>query len=638
MNLRSNPIGASAFALALTPLLFGTAQAQDAANIGANPDPISAALLEASEDVRIYNDHLTTLASPFMEGRVPGSRGMEIAKEYVEHWFRHHGLEAPFDNGKSFRQPFPLAGTATLKSQAMSVSSQDLAFTGGEDFTAMSLGAAGSFSGEAVFVGYSIGEGQDGYTNYPEGTDLTGKIAVMFRFEPMDADGGSLWSERGWSGDAGFSAKARAAKEAGAAAAIIINTPGAADPRVGQLVNFNGGGRKVFDNPCIMVSTEAGQALFTAAGKGDLLEARRRADTDGTPYDLNLSLTLSAEIEDKSTMAENVGGLIPGKGELADELVVIGAHLDHLGMGYFGSRSGPGKLHPGADDNASGSAALIMLGDRLKSDYDALPEGASARSILILAFSAEESGLNGSFYYADNPIRPIADHALMINFDMIGRIENGRLSVSGGSSGKGMADWAQTFYDDSPLDIVVPPGISGASDHTAFLRKSCPILFAIIADFHADYHTPHDTSDKINRVGAVHTVNLFHKLAYNAATQPERFEFQQTSNRRGGRPVTAAAAGSNPTVPNVRLGLMPSASEGEGLGVRVGTVTPDTAASEAGIEPGDILVRWDGVKIEDLASWMDTLRSHKPGDEVKVGIKRGGDELTVDVKLRARDG
>ena len=608
-------------ALLALPILGATASAQE-------PSPL---------DIQVYNSHLVTLASPLMDGRLPGTDGMEAAKDYMETWFMEHGLEPAFGEGSSFRQSFPLAGRSKLNSQELKAPGLELSFEAGEDYSALSVGGSGSVQGPAVFVGYSIADGQDGYTNYPEGSDLSGKIAVMFRFEPMKDDGTSRWSERGWSGNASFDGKVRAAREAGAAGVVIINPPGASDPRVKRLTRFGGGGRKVLDGPVFMLTQEAGAALLQAADpQGRSAEQLRAvADAEGGHFDLKAELALSTEIEDNSVNAENVGGLVPGKGKLANEIVVIGAHLDHLGMGDFGSRAAPEEqgtvLHPGADDNASGAAALILLADRLMADYAALPDDADARSILLLAFSAEESGLNGSFYYCENPIAPMEDHALMINFDMIGRITNKKLSVSGGVTGIGMENWAQPFYDASPLDVVTPPSVMGNSDHAGFMRKEVPVLFAILADSQPDYHTPRDTVDKINRIDAVHTVDLFHRLAYSAATRPERFEYQAPPRRR----PTAANAPTQPRS-RVRVGIDPATAEGEGLGVLVGQVNADTAAEEAGILAGDILVRWDGVKIDTLASWMEMLSKHEPGDEVKVGVKRDGEELTLTVKLRAR--
>jgi len=609
--------------------------------------PIADALATVSEEVRIYNDHLTILASPYMEGRVPGSAGMERAKDYVEYYFRQYGLEPAFATTRvegdgsevviprsSYRQPFPLGGTTRVKAAEFDVKAggEDLSFESGVDFNVTGLGASGEVSGPLVFVGYSIAEGGDGYESFNEDDDFSGKIAVMFRFEPVNEDGSSRFREgRGWSNAASFAAKMRAIKDHNPAGVVIINTPGTNDPRAGQLMDVNSAGGRVLDVPVFMMSTEAGERLIAATDPEgrSLLDLRKLADEGRTIVELNGSVTGKAEIERESLMAENVGGILPGKGDLANEYIVIGAHLDHLGMGYFGSRSGPGELHPGADDNASGSAGILIFADKLKRSYDALPADANARSILFMAFSGEESGLNGSRYYANNPIVPIDDHAMMINFDMIGRIKNGRLSVSGYSTGEGMKEWLEPFFENTPLTVIPSDSLSGASDHSSFVSKQIPVLFGIIADFHADYHTPRDVSPLINRQGAVDTINLFHDIALAAAQRPERFSF--TRSDRAPRPQVARGG------IKVRFGIMPGYSEDEeAIGVLIEDVTPGGSADEAGIEPGDRLIRWDGQKIEDIRAWMEMLAKHEPGDKVKVGVKRGDEEITLEVTLQGR--
>jgi hypothetical protein len=299
-------------------------------------------------------------------------------------------------------------------------------------------------------------------------------------------------------------------------------------------------------------------------------------------------------------------------------------------MGYFGSRSGPGELHPGADDNASGSAAIMMMADKIKRHYDALPADADARSVLVIAFSGEESGLNGSRHYANNPIVPMDDHALMINFDMIGRIKDGRLSVSGYHTGEGMKEWLQPYFADTPLNVVQMDRMSGASDHTSFANKQVPVLFGIIADFHQEYHTPRDVSPMINRVGAVDTLNLFTKIVIDAATRAERFSFASSSTAP--RERAAQAAG-----PRVRFGIMPGYVEGDDKGgVLIEDVTEGGSAATAGIVAGDRLVRWDGQKIADIYAWMELLGKHNPGDVVKVGVLRAETEVTLEVTLQGR--
>lgn len=608
--------------------------------------PIADALAAVSEEVRVYNDHLTILASPWMEGRVPGSRGMDRAMEYVEDHFKQTGLIPAFpvaSQGRggsevitanaSYRQPFPLGGTSKVTQQELSIG--DTALEPGTDFSVLGLGANGTADGEMVFVGYSINGGPDGYNSFNDDDDLTGKIALMLRFEPVDDEGKSRWGNNGaWSNRASFNAKLNAIKDRNPAAVVIINPPGTNDPRANQLMDANSAGGKVLDVPVFMMSTAAADELVKNADGRSLTDLRKLADEGRAIVPLKGRAQAAAKIETESLMAENLGGVLPGKGDLADEYIVIGAHLDHLGMGYFGSRSGPGELHPGADDNASGSAGILIFAERMKAVYEALPEGADARSILFMCFSAEESGLNGSKYYTNHPIVPIDDHTFMINFDMIGRIANGRLSVSGYTTGEGFGDWLKPYFADTPLTVVPADRINGASDHTPFMAKQIPILFGICADFHADYHTPRDVSSLINRVAAVQTIDLFANIATGVATRPERFAWADT---RGGnqaqRPNAPARGGESPI--SVRVGVQPGYTA-EGTGILIEGVSEDSSASRAGVQAGDRLIRWDGQKIEDIYAWMDMLAKNKPGDKIKIGVQRDGEEVTLDIELEGR--
>ncbi|MBL1216515.1 MAG: M28 family peptidase [Planctomycetes bacterium] len=634
----------------------------------APPTPITTALSELSDDVRVYNDHITTLANPFFEGRVPGSDGMEYAKNYVEYYFKRAGLVPAFtvesEGGPaSWRQPFDLGNDVEVTSENLSVSSggaeaQELA--AGSDFKIMTLGGTGDVTAPAVFVGYSIDNGPDDYSSFGEEADLTGKIAVMLRFEPMNDEGQSLWSGSGpWSNKAGFRNKIRAARDRHAAGIVIINTPGSDDLRAGTLDSAVGN-RSMADIPIALMSTDAGEQLIKNAHlpEGSLTDLRKRADNGGpSVLDLpNTQITIASQIDRVAQKAENVGGLLPGRGDLADQYIVVGAHLDHLGMGYFGSRSGAGRLHPGADDNASGSAGVMLMADKLAQAYAELPEETPLRTILFLTFSAEESGLIGSRYYVNNPIVPKEQHTLMINFDMIGRIKNDRLSVSGLDTAEGLGEWAQPFFDDSGLEVVTAGGFSAGSDHAPFASAGIPSLFGIIADFHADYHTPEDVSWKINRVGAVKTVNLFTELVFAAAQRPDPFAPQDANERQAERrrqreqqraeanqdgdegeaDEQAQAQPAARSQLKVTFGIVPGNYNDTEAGILVGDITPDGSAEKAGIKAGDRLVTWDGKEIDTIRDWIVMLAEHNPGDEVEVGLVRDGATLTVKVTLQGR--
>ncbi len=619
------------YATALLPLLTSAAVAQEAPS----GTPITSALVELGPDVSTYNDHIVTLASPFMDGRLPGTDGMEVAKDYCQHYMELAGLHPAFPNEEgelTYRQAFPLGKSLKVRAAKMDLAGGGAGLLAGDDFQVLGLGGSGKVTAPVTFVGYSIDQGEGGYTSFLPQQDLSGRIALMMRFEPMDENGKSKWAKAGpWSSHSSFSRKVRSASDKKPAAIVIVNTPGAADPRVSEMMAEGGGGSQRADVPVIQISAAAAEKLLKMGNVGhSLMDLRRHADDGGSPVELDLELKINADIDRSPLVAENVGGLLPGKGALANEVVVIGAHLDHLGMGNFGSRSGPGKLHPGADDNASGSAAVLMLADKLAASYDELPEGASARSVLFLCFSGEESGLNGSRYYVRNPIRAIEDHALMINFDMIGRIKNRRLNISGADTSTNLRPLLEELANGSDLEVFLPKEISGASDHTPFMRQNMPILFGAIKDFHGDYHTPEDTSSKINRVDAVRTVDLFHQIALAVSTSDDAWEYNDPKKDK----TSSNSAGLGAM--KVRFGIAPGNYDSDDPGILVASVTPGGSAEAAGIKADDVLLRWNGQKILDVREWMGMMVKHKPGDVVKVGVLRDGEEITIEVKLQAR--
>ena len=585
---------------------------------------------------RVFNDHVTILASPWMEGRLPGTKGMEHARDYVIYWFDQAGLEPgwtdPDTGERTWLQPFALGSKKEFTDQRLAASGAggEVEFELGEEFEFTGLGDAGEVDGGLVFIGYSIDDGPDGYQSFAPDTDLEGKVAVMLRFEPMNEEGDSLWDDRRWSRKSTFASKFGAVAKRNPAAVVLVNPPGANDSRSGSLMRDTS--RVIDDVPVFMLTPEAGERLIAAtdAEGRSLLDLRKLADAGTTIIELDGSLSGGGDIQETPMMAENVLGMLPGRGELADEVVVIGGHLDHLGMGEFGSRRGSGALHPGADDNASGAAALMMLGESLRAAYDELPEDADARTIVFAAFDAEESGLNGSRHYVENPPHELDDIQLMINFDMIGRVVNDRLSVTGADSAVGMKEWAQPMFDESGLEIVLQEGMrGGGSDHASFYRRGIPVLFAICADFHDDYHTPDDTADKLYRTAAVKTIDLFHDIAYGAATRDEKFEFASPESEAGGAPGPA-----RPRALRVRLGIR-SRELPDGAGLEVVNVIEGSTAANAGIEAGDIIKKWDKNPMTSRADLVGRLAELKPGDKVQVVIERDGVTETKFLEMQA---
>lgn len=327
------------------------------------------------------------------------------------------------------------------------------------------------------------------------------------------------------------------------------------------------------------------------------------------------------------TNAENVVGILRGKGELANQFIVIGAHLDHLGDGQISSRGQTGLLHAGADDNASGVAGMLVMAQSLAADYAELP--GNRRSVLFIAFSGEESGLKGATHYVENPIAPITSHKLMLNFDMIGRVEGGRLSVSGVGTGQGLEDVVTPIFEASALVEQVESGLSGRSDHFAFFESRIPVLFVTQTDQHDDYHTERDVSWKINRTQGAHIARVFAKVVHAVASTSDEIQFVGGSR---------AASGPGMGSIKVRFGIRPG-SYVEGVeGVAVGGVTPDSPADYAGLRPGDLLVAWNGEKVGDVRDWMGQLMRHQPGDVVTVTVDRNGQRIDLRATLQDRGG
>jgi hypothetical protein len=617
------------------PAMAGEVAAEAEPEVSTAPahESIDAVIRAATPEVQEFNEHIMVLASPWMEGRLPGTRGFERASQYMEEYFQQVGLEPPVEGkgGKTYRHTFNLAGASEISGAGMKLKSAQgtVELIEGTDFTMTSLGTGSPMTdAPMVFVGYGINDGPEDYQTFTDTDDLTGKVAVVFRFEPMDDQGGSKWSQRGWSGRSSFANKLGAITKRKPAAIVVINPPGATDPRAKTLMRQ---GAKLVDVPVYMMSAEGADKLFGTADEAgrNAMAMRTMVDSKGVVLPLpKATLTLAGTIEEKPVETANVVGLLPGKGDLKDECIVIGGHLDHLGQGFFGSREGGGKLHPGADDNASGAAGIMMLARSLSRDYKSLPEGASARSILFMGFSAEESGLNGSEAYVANPIIPLDKTTLMLNFDMIGRVKNKRLRVSGTDTGEGMHEWVQQFFDreKSGLEVVQAKGTgSGGSDHTSFVMKGVPILFAIIADFHDDYHTSRDTMDLINREDAVLAINLWHDIALAAAQRPERFPFKAQARSSGAQAALR--------VPAVRFGVR--TEDGDG-GLKVMEVVEGASADLAGMKVGDMLVSMSKLPVTSRSQLMEKLLELKPDETVQVVVRRDGQEVALFVKMQAR--
>lgn len=360
---------------------------------------------------------------------------------------------------------------------------------------------------------------------------------------------------------------------------------------------------------------------------GDYIAARfaaiglEPAGTDGYFQDVPLASILNPHAV--GATGRNVLALLPGSDpSLRDEIVVIGAHYDHLGHGGSGSLTpGDSSIHNGADDNASGVAAMLAAAVRLASEPP-------SRSILFMAFTGEESGLLGSAHWVSAPTRSLADVRAMLNMDMVGRLEDGPLIVYG----TGTAEEWPAILDDAGaavgIDLTYQSEGYGPSDHTSFYSHDIPVLH-FFSNTHADYHKPSDDWQKIDVDGLQRVSILVSRVARAVADRPADLALV----RGAGQPNDPAASGSGH---GAWLGTVPDFAPVE-RGVRLGGVTPGSPADEAGLITGDILIGMAGEEISDLQAMQDVLDAHRPGETIDLVVLRDGAEVRARATLGNRN-
>ena len=323
---------------------------------------------------------------------------------------------------------------------------------------------------------------------------------------------------------------------------------------------------------------------------------------------------------------KNVIGLLPGRDPvLRNEAVIVGAHYDHLGLGGFGSLDpdSTGKVHNGADDNASGAAMLIEIAKRLS----AMPP---ARTVIFIAFSGEELGLLGSSYYVKEPIYPLATTLAMINLDMVGRLRQKRLIVYGARTAKEFPTLLDSLNWHAGLDLNAQGDGYGPSDQSSFYAVGKPVLH-FFTDLHEDYHRTTDDWQKINVEGFGQVATFVTGVVMALGNRPGPLT-----------PVIAPAQmprlGTSPTPGyGAYLGTVPDMTDNPG-GVRLLGVRAGSPAEQAGLRGDDIITRIGNMNVPDLQAMTDALRSHQPGDTVEIVVRRGQATTTLHATLGHRGG
>ena len=535
------------------------------------------AAAEDAVDTRMRKD-ITFLASDECEGRGVATRGINLAADYIAHEFEKAGLR-PGGPDHNYFQPFTMAGgvlqspnSLTLHGPAGEPASrggQQIRLKLGDDFEPLGFAHSGKLSAPLVFAGYGITT--DSYDDY-QSLDASGKVAVVLRGIPENGAGLSSSYERSrWPS---FTAKVQNAEKHGALAILFVNNhkmaqDGDAPLRFSYLASAQSPGNM----PSLHVRRAVVDELLKTSLGSDLDALEKSIADHARPASAALAgwtADLQVSINRSGLPVKNIVGVLEGAGPLANESVVIGAHYDHLGYGGPGSLAGLTKpaIHHGADDNGSGTTALMELARRFGHI-----NGRQGRRLVFIAFSGEESGLLGSEYYCKHPLYPLSDTVAMVNMDMVGRlrkdkkgpwsallamltpemdatlpvilsaaaltkgapttllIPHDKMTVYGTGTSPGFTRLLDSLNEHYGFRLQKGSAIFGDSDHASFYAKKIPVFF-FFTDDHEDYHRPSDTSDKINVIGMHRIADLVEELVTKLATAPERPQFVKVSSQR----------------------------------------------------------------------------------------------------------
>ena len=607
---------------------------------GKAPAPASAATLsglsQLSPEIRVedlkFED--SWLADPAREGRETGTSGAKAAADFLTSYFKTLGLQ-PL--GGDFQEPFEFNSGARVKAAestlGVSAGGKDTAFALDKDFRPLAFSEDGSAEGEVVFAGYGLSVPEDAknarYNSY-DNLDVKDKIVLFFRYVPESVEAPRRAQLNRY---AGLRYKAMMARERGAKAVLVVTGPNS--PNSGELLALTDDGSHSGSGiVAASISTAVADALLAPSGK-NLKDLQTGLDTESPHAEGGFVLPkvrvkIGVGIEHLKNTDRNVAALLPPTGG-SDEYVLVGAHYDHLGHGGKGSsmaRSGEeGQIHPGADDNASGTAVVMEIAASLAAPAGSKTEPEKPRRGVIFAlWSGEEIGLIGSAAFCQNPPVPLEKVAAYVNFDMVGRLRDNKLTMQGVGSSKLWRKELEKRNVAAGFNLVLQDDPYLPTDTTSFYPKHIPVL-NFFTGAHEDYHRPTDTPDKLNLEGMERIAKFARQIVFDLAGAPERPDFARVEH-------SDATAGSRDTL-RAYLGTIPDYSA-EVKGVKLSGVRGSSPAEKGGLKGGDVIVEFAGQKIANIYDYTYALDAVKIGVPVKVTVERDGQRVELTVTPEAR--
>ncbi|MCA9138985.1 MAG: M28 family peptidase [Planctomycetales bacterium] len=662
--------------------------AQDSSN-----QPLEEQAVQSAAVTESLRQDVQFLASEELRGRSVTDETINIARDYLRDRMQSIGLKLDAVGGAPFQSVDIPVGSEIRNTENnffrfQVAGKQPIDVKLGEGFGPLAIGRdQAKASGRVVFAGYGITSTSPAYDDY-QSIDANGAVVMILRKEPGASDPDSPFDGVGNTRHAWFATKISNAIKHGAAAVLIVNdsasTREAAQKEqnridqerrrkeglttalanlpeeatknrlamneriaaVDRMINamqadlvaarrgvlgVSDAGTKTNQSdkiPVLSIARDLADEILKASSApglegGSGLEAlEQKIDQTFKPASRSLdsvSATLSVDLKPAVAISDNVIGLLPGKGPLARETIVVGAHYDHVGMGEYASLA-PGTIavHNGADDNASGTAAMLACAERLT---QLLQSTASHRTVLFIAFTGEERGLVGSQHYVENPVWPIEMTTSMINLDMVGRLRDNELTIYGTGSATGLesvVDAANKMYGFQLFKVASG---YGPSDHQSFYRVGVPVLF-FFTGIHNDYHRPSDDFDKIDFGNLTRVTDMVSEVAFRLAVLPQRPVYAETD-------------------PNVQIRHQMTAFMGIRVRQQNGSVvitelTAGGPASKAGMQIGDEIQRIGTTVIRNTNDVLSWVRTHEPGDNFEIKVRRTANLLTLRGKLEKR--
>ncbi|HDR51104.1 MAG TPA: M20/M25/M40 family metallo-hydrolase [Mariniphaga anaerophila] len=562
------------------------------------------------DDIR---ETIEYLASDSLKGRKAGTQGDRLAAEYIRGRFSAAGLQLLFEDGFQY---FELVTSATTGNNNV-LQVKEETFVVKEDYSPYAFSANGTVEAPVVFAGYGLELDTDTIKwNDFTSLDVEGKWMLVLQGDPDMENAQSPFVE--------FSterAKALKAEDKKAAGLILVAGPAFSEKDELSPLFFDKNVSR-YSIPILQVTRSTANKILQNTGfTVEKLENEMLKKNASVNIETEKTISATVDVQLEKAVSQNVAALMPGTDpNLKDEYVVVGAHYDHLGMGGPGSGSrAPDTLavHYGADDNASGVAAMIELAEKITAQKN------NRRSVIFAAFGAEEMGLIGSKAFVAEPPVETSKITAMFNFDMVGRLdaETKALSIGGTQTAKETEGILNRLNPGFQLALS-GEGI-GPSDHASFYLQNIPVFF-ISTGAHADYHTPADKPDKINYEGAVEVMEFAHVLVSEIASLDSALTFREAGPR-----VQRSRSGRF----RVSLGIMPDYAGMEDRGLRVDAVSPDKPAEKAGIQKGDIITAINGKKVGNIYDYMNRLQSLEAGQTISVDIIRGEQKIVLLVQL-----